>query len=746
MIRTFAVFSLALLSSLAAQEPRSAASLPASAPDASALRAQALAEHSRLGGGLREVQFDRPSADGPLWALGSAWKASFDGTGTTVYPFFGATAPRNFPLRMALTGATVGGKALALQPGTPEQRHFAVRTDRGALTEVIDTRLDQLEQSFVFETLPVRGALAVEIAMTTELVAEPIQGGLRFANEWGHIDYTKAIAKDAAGRSLPLDIQWTGAGARIEIPAEFVAEAQLPLVLDPVLNYWYLLASGQTRLQHDSDVATWQSGNGRVLLVWQRNWSATDQDCFGLMFDGGLGLVRTDFAVDFTTEDWLKIAVAGNNYAQNFLVVSEVRSGLLWWIGGRTIAQDGTVGSLITIEREFVVGTPGNNYHPDVGSDPFFGTGFYTVVFNKRTLTSSDIYLRQLTTAGGLRTTNAVPVDTSTNEESRPSISKSCGQSNGQPANFLIAYQRTWVGTPYDQEVWGAFASWNGAISGAPFAIAITTSEETAPTASSPVDLGGVRYWPYAYERTAVLGQPRSVFAGLLRSDGSRTATTMVNTAVPGEDSREPEIDSDGTRFVVTRTNGVSGYPQGVEAVTLAYLPASGSFRVEERTGLITSSLDNYGQTNICASFSGGGVRTPRYYLSFTEQTTNTFRLEAFDGTAGTAAFQTRFTQCGSAGISASGQPALGQSLAFTASGPGFTGILFGFPGSAILGPCGCLNGVAQAQAMPGSFVWTIPAEPAYVGIALAVQGFALSGSACFGVLDVSNTLDFTIR
>jgi hypothetical protein len=746
MIRPLAVVSLALLSGLAAQEPRPSTPLPASAPEAAALRAQALAEHNRLGGGLQQVQFDRPSADGPLWALGSAWKASFDGSGATVYPFFGATAPRNFPLRMELTGATVGGKALALRSGTPEQRHFAVRTDRGALTEVIDTRLDQLEQSFVFETLPVRGALAVEIAMTTELAAEPIHGGLRFANEWGHIDYTKAIAKDAAGRSLPLDIQWTGAGARIEIPAEFVAEAQLPLVLDPVLNYWYLLASGQTQLQHDSDVATWQSGNGRVLLVWQRQWSATDQDCFGLMFDGGLGLVRTDFAVDFTAEDWLKIAVAGNNYAQNFLVVSEVRSGLLWWIGGRTIAQDGTVGSLITIERELVVGTPGNNYHPDVGSDPYFGVGYYTVVFNKRTLTSSDIYMRQLTTAGALRTTNAVAVDVSTSEESRPSISKSCGQSNGQPANFLITYQRTWIGTPYDQEVWGAFVGWNGAVVGSVFPVATTVNEESSPSAGSPVDLGGARFWPYAFERASAVGQARSVIAGLVRGDGSRTAITTVNTPVPGEDNREPEIDSDGIRFVVTRTNGPLNGRRGVEAVTLAYLPATDSFRVEERTGLITSGLEDYEQTNVCASFSGGSTRTPRYFLSFSERTSNTFRLEAFDGTAGTAAFVTRSTQCGSAGITASGQPALGQSLTFTASGPGFTGILFGFPGSAILGPCGCLNGVAQAQTMPGSFVWIVPANPTYVGIPLSVQGFALSGSACYGFLDVSNTLDFTIR
>jgi len=737
---------LLVIPGLLAQEARLPAPPVASADGTVELRAQAMAEYRRLGAMPQEVQFDRPAADGPLWALGKAWKASFDGRGSTVIPFFGSTAPRNFPLRMELAGVSVAGEQLALQDGVPEQQQRSVHTDRGVLTEVIDTALEQLEQSFVFQTLPRRGPLVVEVAMTSELGVTTIPGGLRWANEWGHIDYTKAIAKDAAGRSLDLEIQWTGSAARMEIPAAFVEQAELPLVLDPVLNYWFLLASGQSQLQQNSDVATFQSLGGRVLLVWQRQWSLTDQDCFGLMFDGNLGLVQTDFIIDFTAEDWLKVAVAANNHAQNFLVVSEIRTGLLWWIGGRLIGENGSVGSLITIEREFVVGTPGNNYHPDVGGDPYFGTGYYTVVFNKRTLTSSEIHMRQLSANGGLRTTNAVVVDAAPLVKSKPSISKSCGQSNGQPAQFLITYQRQWSGPPYDQDILGAFVSWNGALAGGPFFLAATTREEAAPSSCSPIDVGGTRLWPFAMESAAAPGQTRDVVASMVRSDGGRVASTMVNTAVPGEDNFDPEIDSDGIRCVVTRTRATTGFPQGVEAVTLAFLPATNTFRVEERTGLFTSSLDNYGQTNICAAFSGGSQSTPRYYLSFTEQASNTFRLAAFDGTAGIAGFQTRFTQCGNTTITASGAPALGQTIVLSAAGPGFTGIMFGFPGSAILGGCGCLNGVAQAQTMPGNFAWAVPANPAYVGIPLAAQGFSLSGSACYGLLDVSNTLDFTIR
>lgn len=51
--------------------------------------------------------------------VGRTWKANFDGTGCTVVPFLGSEAPRNFPLRLELAQATVGGEPLALVAGKP---------------------------------------------------------------------------------------------------------------------------------------------------------------------------------------------------------------------------------------------------------------------------------------------------------------------------------------------------------------------------------------------------------------------------------------------------------------------------------------------------------------------------------------------------------------------------------------------------------------------------------------------------
>ncbi len=750
----------ALLSGLPAQElpPRTLPlSLPSAAdvvPPTTAVLREAAASAQVGGEAAKRVQFDRPRADGPLWALGRAWKGSFDGQGFTVIPFFGTNAPQNFPLRLQLAQATVGGEPLPLVDGEPVVTDTTVRTARGSLTEVIDTQLDSLEQSFVFDSLPNRGAIAVDVRITSDLVPTPIANGLRFANEYGHVDYTKAIAVDAKGQRLPLDIVWTGSCAHMEIPAAFVEQAQLPIVLDPILNYWFALASGIAQLQHDSDVASIQASSlgGRTLLIWQRQWSVTDQDCFGLMFDGNLGLVQTDFIIDFTTEDWGKVAVAGNNYAQNFLVVAEIRIpvflGSVWFIGGRGVSASAAVGGVFNIERDGVVGLPGNNFHPDVGSDPYYGVGRYTVVFNKRSGFTSDIYYKQVTSAYGLVTTNPIALDLSTNDESKPSISKSCGQSNGLAANWFVTWQRTYPSSPFDQEVYGRYITWNGAVAGSEFGIGLTIGEETAPSPSSPIDANGVRYWPVCYEYTSTLGQPRDILCRLYRGDGGLQANFTVSNNVPGSDDRDPEVDSDGTRFVTCFTTGTSGYPQGVEGVTSAFLWATNSFRVDDRSGLLTSSLDNYGQCNISADFSGGSGMSPRYFLSFSEQASNTFRLEVFGGYLGGTFFTTRASQCGSLPISVSGSPVIGQTVTVTVGNGPLSGTILGVPGFIplnVLG-CNCWQGVDQGVYLGNPLVWTVPNNPAYVGIVLSAQGWTIVGSQCLGFVDLSDTIDFTVR
>ena len=721
------------------------AALPAQSPhpDQSAPRAPQ---------SLARVVFDQPRADGPLWACGNAWKASFDGRGFTAIPFFGSDAPQNHPLRVEVAKASVGGDALSLRDGMPTNPANQVMTRRGAFTEVIDTGLDRLEQSFVFDALPNRGAIVVDVTIGGEgYVPSVIENGLRFTTERGHVDYTKAVAIDGNGRRLALPITWTGTVAHLEIPASFVETAALPIVLDPVLNFWFALGN-PSLVQHDGDVATIQlpTVNGRTLLVWQRQWSLVDQDCWGLMFDNDLNLVLTDFTIDFTSEDWLKPACAGNNYAQNFLCVSEVRVGAVYFIAGRLISIGGLPSTQFDIERDGVVGSGGNNRHPDVGSDPYFGPGRYTVVFNKTFGGASDIYMRQVTTSGGQVTTNPVLVEAGTTSETRPSISKSCGQSNGLPAYWLVAWQRTYTSPPFDEDIQGRFVNWNGAFPGNSFTIDFSGSDDTAPSASSPIDVNGIRYWPVCYASAFSAGQRRDLDGRLLRSDGTSQLSFAANAASPLADHSEPEIDSDGLRFVIVHTVTPIGAPRQIEAATFSYLPTMNAINADDRTSLGPTSTDNYAQGNVVAEFSGGGTFTSRYRICLTEQTPNTLRLVNFGGWAGTGPFFSTFpTQCGTLPISSSGTPMLGQTMTVTAGNGAASALIAGTPSIDPLLPwlgCNCTLGVSPIGYFTNPFVWAVPRDPLLVGRYFSVQAFTILGSQCLGALDFSDTVDFMIR
>jgi len=543
-----------LLAALPAQDPaaRPAPTLPP-APEVAPSQDDLVAQKLRHLGQQQRVCFDDRAADGNLWAVGTAWKAAFDARGATVVPFFGSHAPQNFPLRLELDRATVGGEPLALTDNKPTHTDAQVRTDRGSLVEVYDTKLETLEQSFVFSQLPNRGDVRVEVGIASELVASEIPGGLRFANEHGHVDYTKAVAVDAKGARLDLPIVWTGTTARMTIPASFVEQAALPLVLDPVLNYLSLIG-GAAQTNRESDVATFQANGGRTLMVWKRTWSASDNDCWGVLFDGNLGMMQTDFVIDVTViQDWRKIAVASNNNAQNFLVVSEIRQGTVHWIGGVTVSASAAVSPVITFERDGVVGIPGNNFHPDVGGDPIPASSLYCIVFQKINGSSADIYMRSVTAAGVLQSTNPVVVSSQPEVESRPAIAKSCrgvGAGSGFQ-QWLVAWQSTRLSAPFDENIGGRYVLFDGSLNGPEFWIAGLRANETAPSPGTPIDIGTDRLYPVAFEVAPAAGQPRDIHLCLVRWDGGVWVRRTVNNSAASVDDRDPECDSDNNRIVV---------------------------------------------------------------------------------------------------------------------------------------------------------------------------------------------------
>jgi hypothetical protein len=718
------------------------------------------------------VMFDRPRADGPLWAIGHTWKGSFDDRSFTYVPFFGSEAPQNFPLRLELTQASVGGEPLAVLPGQPKQSGTRIETPRGGLTEVFDLQLRQVEQSFVFETLPSRGAITVEVRMESELTCLGTEGGLRFGNAHGQIDYTKAVAKDANGRSLPLEIVWTGTAARIEISAAFVEDAALPLVLDPLLVTVSSVASGQTQLQRNPDVASLQYATGtQSLVVWGRDWSVTDRDCFGQFFDGGLTPIGSTIQIDFTSLSWVTASVASNHFDAIYLVAAQVDRG---YVGNER--GDEVVGRAVDstgVGSEFGIATvPPQGPNPStygwrdvhVGGDPYPGPGVFCVVFR-------DCYVpfvpvaapgTQVRLVDAVWQTSASPVTgaipwltggfPSVHDTRAIGIGKSCGQTTATPANSN--WMVTWVQKDFLESLCSARIRWDGVVGPGRAIVSVPNPQRLqSPAASSPADISGNRYWLVSCLFSAQSGSERDVFCTIMDANDNALLTAALGyledpiTAV--NDQFAPSVDSDGVRFVVgyTETNPASQEHDTLVS-TLAWDPIPGSFRLEESRTRLGQSPANEVGTRICADHSGAGIPSTRYVVVGHNEATNDIEAYAYGGYSPGAQFSVQPTQCGTLPITYAGSTELGSTVYIDVANGPLSLLAFGTPGSNPLTPlgCSCVLGVNNALFYGNPFQWTVPPLPWVVGVTLSVQGLTLVGSQCLGFLDVSDTVDLTIR
>src|SRR6185503_7504666 len=145
--------------------------------------------------------------------------------------------------------------------------------DRGAFVERYDLALDSLEQTFTFASLPRRGELVLRIPVASELPAFETAAGLEFRGERGSVSYSRAVAIDAHGARSTASTRVEDGAIVIRVDESFLANAALPLVIDPVVsNLWF---DSTTEDHRNPDVA-WDPLEGVWLAVYQETFSATD--------------------------------------------------------------------------------------------------------------------------------------------------------------------------------------------------------------------------------------------------------------------------------------------------------------------------------------------------------------------------------------------------------------------------------------------------------------------------------------
>ncbi len=180
----------------------------------------------------------------------------------------------------------------------PDRRE--VYFDRGQVEEVYALRPEGVEQSFILHSLPEgRGAITIEGALKTSLAGpaadEPAETLVFGDGRRERIRVSKAIVKDAKGRELALAMRYADGRMSMTVPAGWVAEAALPIVVDPLIGAASPYATDlnvQNRIYRASDVA-YGSVQNAYFVVWNENIGADvfSYDAYGHLISGSGALL-----------------------------------------------------------------------------------------------------------------------------------------------------------------------------------------------------------------------------------------------------------------------------------------------------------------------------------------------------------------------------------------------------------------------------------------------------------------------
>lgn len=270
------------------------------APGAGRTHAAAATEPTAVtrSAGLRPA----PAGDG-FEGEGHGYRATFTAAGTRFEPALGAAVAVTQHLALVPIAVRRGGEAVcALPSAAPPRREGAAIVFPHApnAVERYEVRPEGLALSWVFPTpMPGSGDLVVRYAVDASLPAPRPAGAADGRAGTGGLDWVipglggvhvgGVTGIDADGRTVAGSLRLAGGALELVLPAEFVASAHYPLVLDPTIGPVIGVDVG-ANVDAEPD-AVWNAATGTWLVVWLRTFSSTDADIRGHLLDAGGNLV-----------------------------------------------------------------------------------------------------------------------------------------------------------------------------------------------------------------------------------------------------------------------------------------------------------------------------------------------------------------------------------------------------------------------------------------------------------------------
>lgn len=492
--------------------------------------------------------------DGQLWGVGDTYKVAFAHRGTTFVPRLGERAPHNAPLAFLAERCgrgEVGQPLPAVAPVVGERRVDYVRP---GVTERWELRPDGAEFRFVFDTLPRGGGdLWVDVALRTDLLVEADGRGLRCA--WpgiGGCTIGGVTGIDADGDQVAGALTYDGQRLRLSLPAAFVEQASLPLVIDPLVGGVFTIDNA-ANIQRETDAAH-DVLSGNRLVVYHHLNSASDYDLYGVVV-GPTGTVGARLPLVVGTAHDTGVQVA------NVLGVS--RFVLAWHRNGDVLAMSvntagGGASAVVTVAN-----TANTLSDVDIGGDQSALHNAALVVW--RDGTGNRIEARSVLVNGsGVLTPSAqVIVDTAstTNPLERPRISKQTAT-----GKHLVAWGRNPGGGANNTDVVARTLTWGS--NGSTVALGSVLPLDTTNSDTDRPDLdGNGTQWAVVWQR------PMTANDNDLYGIGVRAAGTTLTTGVVtieadvAQNDFDPAVCCTGGSFLCTwMTRQVSGGAFGMEA------------------------------------------------------------------------------------------------------------------------------------------------------------------------------------
>ncbi|MBI4880513.1 MAG: hypothetical protein HY812_12765, partial [Planctomycetes bacterium] len=577
----------------------------------------------------------------------------------------------------------------------------------------------------------------------------------------GAVRYGLATAFDRAGKRCAVPAQYRDGAIELSVPASFMARALLPVTVDPLITTVFV--ENTTADTFFADVAVMDT-LGQALVCYEYAFSASSHGVYVVRFslvDGSP--VGAPVQVASGSDNWRLPKIAYNEAGNQFLVVAEAGASGSRTIRGRTL--DGTSsypGAQFTISTA----ASGSEFiKPDVGGDPNpQGPTYFCVVFEAvYSSTDHDIWARLVTASGGLYGAAPIAVDYTSGDDHNPCIAKSNGRPPASSQAWTVVWDR-WYSI-FDRDIHGTQLGPTGALLWPNFAIENVAMFGAVPAVSTITDQesGGRRYL-VVWENDYVIND-NDLLGMVMEGPNALTAiTNLSELQVPGDTQNQfhPTVDSDGFRFAVAYAEPyqTSTTDLDIYAATLHYNPATAALGVSEghRNLAYTSSLEDCAQiAAVRTAGSDPAVDSTRYAVVWDREVgtgDHDVNGAIYEGTTGAGAHDIIATTCGNnwPALAAYGVPALGQTVAYvlTLGGLGWPLMLIGTYGSIPLcpGTNSCSLGVNPIWMIATPVIGgQIPADPAFLGVEIYVQGFEVLPSYPLGcVLPVMPSVTIRTR